>query len=136
MPKTTANGSSVNDNGINEISEVDSNSDVQKGAPVDQVESNEAAAQLLMVEDTNNNDRHTDLEVSSLFNVSIKVEGENRRLRNVVAALGRRIGDEVIVDTESSSDSDITYESEVNTRHYQRDGSFGKNYYYITNVSC
>lgn len=68
----------------------------------------------------------------------IKLEKENQRLHNVIEKLNLRIGDETLFEDntdESDDDSEFRYTTRVNTRHYQLDSSFGKTFYFITNVS-
>lgn len=69
--------------------------------------------------------------------VNVKLECEIERLKKVVISLNNRIGDEYVSGDDDSDNSDIgpSYTTLVNTRHYQRDGSFGNIYYYITDVS-
>lgn len=70
--------------------------------------------------------------------VIVKLENENERLQKVVATLNGRIGDETVFDDDDepvNSDMELSYSTAVNTRYYQLDSSFGKIFYYITNVS-
>lgn len=56
------------------------------------------------------------------------------------ARLSKRIGDEIIDDSEESilfdDDDDDEYSTNVNTRYHQLDEQFSGPYYYLTNVSC
>lgn len=67
----------------------------------------------------------------------IKLECEIDQLKNIITALNNRIGVENVESGDDSDNSDIgpSYTTFVNTRHFHRDGAFGKKYFYITNVS-
>lgn len=75
---------------------------------------------------------------SSVHSYAVKLENSNQRLQKLLATMNRRIGDEIISDeddSEGSDDMDRTYITVANTRHFQLDSSFGKFFYFITNVS-
>lgn len=57
-------------------------------------------------------------------------------LRSTNSRLNKRIGDEILSDSDDSVFSVDNYPSEnvVNTRNYQLDGQFAKHHYFITNV--
>lgn len=67
--------------------------------------------------------------------IVVKLEKENEDLHTANIRLNKRVGDEFIMDTSSESSDENEFETDVNTRHYQVDGSLAKRYYYITNVS-
>lgn len=65
----------------------------------------------------------------------IKLEKEVETLRSAVSKLSRRIGDEIVGESDSDDSEIIVQRPEIHTQHYQRDTLLGKRYFYITNVS-
>lgn len=70
----------------------------------------------------------------------IKIEEENGLLAQSLTNLNQRLGVEIVADTDSSagvvedSDSDSNTRVAINTRHFQLDPEFAKNYFFITDV--
>lgn len=65
----------------------------------------------------------------------VKLEDTIDVAREAINKLNKRIGDEVIDSDDSLlSDDDHPFETVVNTREYQRDHWFNRQYFYITNV--
>lgn len=63
---------------------------------------------------------------------------QNEILLATVNKLNDRVGDELISDSDSDGLSDLCDENvnpNVNTLHFQRDGSFAAKYFFITDVS-
>lgn len=79
-------------------------------------------------------------QYEALQRVIIKKEKENEALAVSLKKTNERLGVEVIADTsdeasDSESSSSTDSKVDINTRHFQLDPDFGKNYYFITNVS-
>lgn len=67
----------------------------------------------------------------------IKKEKESEIMAKALKKANSRLGVEIVSDTgesDTSPDSDANTEVHVNTRHYQTDAEFAKNYFFITNV--
>lgn len=67
----------------------------------------------------------------------IKLEKELEMVKEANAKLFKRIGDEVIDNSDDSilSNNDDEYSTNVNTRYHQLDAQFSGKYFYLTNVS-
>lgn len=81
-----------------------------------------------------NNEDTQDGDASSL-EILARVKEENKMLRNALQTTFRRLGDEVIADSDSSldDDDDEVQDSQVNTCHFEIDSLFAPKYYFITN---
>lgn len=64
-----------------------------------------------------------------------KVKEENLLLKLALNKANKRLGDEVIYDSDSSESDDEIYDNPVNTLYYEADSDFVAKYRYITNVS-
>lgn len=79
-------------------------------------------------------------QVAALKQIIIKKEKECEAIAASLKKTNDRLGVEHITDTsDEASDSDNSAEAnsdiDINTRHYQKDPDFAKNYFFITNVS-
>lgn len=71
------------------------------------------------------------------MNRVIKLEKQLETVKEANSRLSKRIGDEIIDDSDDSilSDGADDYSTNINTRYYQLDEQFSGGFYYLTNVS-
>lgn len=77
------------------------------------------------------------VQYDQLLQKTIKLEKTNDLLVKSLEKANKRIGVEIVADTESSSDSldDSDLAAAIpNTREFQRDSEFAPRYFYITDV--
>lgn len=83
-----------------------------------------------------NNIEEAQIASVSSLDILAQVKEENKMLKNALQNSNRRLGDEIISDSDSSLDGEgEVHVNPVNTRHFEIDSLFAPNYYFITNVS-